>query len=137
MLEQNVMRLEKENSKMETLVNKIRDDFNEQQRMQAKLKEEDSNLTAKLRENEIERNKLDQQIGTLSTQKETFAGKLELQNKKIAELENELLDIDKKARQIRKIEQARDDLALELKLAQEKVKDQEQIIARLEAAQRE
>ncbi|MFH1093926.1 MAG: hypothetical protein V1739_07215 [Candidatus Omnitrophota bacterium] len=136
MLEQNVMRLEKENSKMETLVNKIRDDFNEQQRMQAKLKEEDSNLTAKLRENEIERNKLDQQIGTLSTQKETFAGKLELQNKKIAELENELLDIDKKARQIRKIEQARDDLALELKLAQEKVKDQEQIIARLEAAQK-
>ncbi len=136
MLEKKVMRLEKENTRLETLVDKIRIDFNEQQRKNSKLKEDIRGITTKLKASEAEKVKLNQQIEMLNTRKETLARKLDFQSKRIAELEDELFDIEKKARQVRKIEQIRDGLAAELKQAQEKMKEQEQIIARLEAAQK-
>ena len=123
-LKKNVMRLEKENTRLEALVNKIRSDFNEQQRVKAKLKEDIRRLSTSLRTSETEKFKFDQQIEILNARKEILARKLDFQGERITELEDELLDIEKKARQIRKIEQARDDLAAELKQAQKKMKDQ-------------
>ncbi len=136
MLERNITRLEKENARLERQVNKIRIDFNEQQRVQAKLKEDMKNLTAKLRTSEAEKIKLDLQIEKLKSQKETFAKKIDFQSERVQELEDELLEAEKKVRQIKRIEQERDELAVELKQAQKKMKEQEQIIARLETSQK-
>ncbi len=135
-LQKSLMKLEKDNARLQALVDKIRVDFNEQQRQHAKLQEDIKGLTINLKESETDKIKLAQQLEKLASKKQNLEEKLDSQSERIHELEDELFAIEKKAMRIKKTEQTRDDLAAELAMSQKKLKDQEKIIARLETAQR-
>jgi chromosome segregation protein len=93
-----------------------------------KLKAQIADLRSQVQEKEAQRHQLNGDVVRLSAERAKFDQKLNQQSDKIASLEQELLDIQKKTRNIKKIEDEKAQAEQDLADAQKKLKEQEKII---------
>lgn len=105
----------------------------------AALKGKNKNLNSKSSVFTKERKRLENKVSKLEKEKsrlELLVKKIRTGfNERIVELENELLTLQEKSRQVKKIEADRDDLAAKLEQAKEKLAAKERLIAKLETSQ--
>ncbi|MFH1062316.1 MAG: hypothetical protein V1747_05455 [Candidatus Omnitrophota bacterium] len=125
--------LEKKIAKLETEMGKVETKLEQALKISAqtpndKLKAQIDDLRSQLKEKESQRSSLNREVVQFSSARSKINEKLNLQSEKIASLEEELLDVQRKARNIKKIESERDLAEQDLAEAEKKLKEQEKII---------
>jgi len=96
-----------------------------------KLKSQIASLRSQLKDKESQRSLLNKEVVRYARARTRINEKLNRQSDRIASLEEELSDIQRKARNIKKIEAERDMAESELVKAEQKLKEQEKMIGSL------
>jgi chromosome segregation ATPase len=96
-----------------------------------RLKAQVVQLKRELREKESQRRLLNGEVVRLSRERTRLDEQLNFQSEKITSLEDELLDIRRKARNIKRIEAERDQAEKDLEEAEKRLREQEKIITKL------
>ncbi|MBU1044378.1 MAG: hypothetical protein KJ915_08305 [Candidatus Omnitrophica bacterium] len=100
-----------------------------------KLKSQIAELHNQLKDKEEQRSLLNKEVVRYANARTKINEKLNQQSERIASLEQELLDIQRKARNIKKIEAERDQVEAELAKAEQKLTEQEKMISALKKDQ--
>lgn len=126
--------LEKKISKMESDQKKLESKLAQalkaaEQTPDDKVKAQIIDLRNQLKDKELQRSLLNKEVVTYASASTNMNEKIKQQSERIASLEQELIDIQRKTRNIKKIEAERDQAEAELASAEQKLKEQEKLIA--------
>lgn len=126
-LEKKISKMESDQKKLESKLAQVLKTA--EQAPDDKLKAQIIDLRNQLKDKELQRSLLNKEVVTYASASTNMNEKIKQQSERIASLEQELIDIQRKTRNIKKIEAERDEAEAELASAEQKLKEQEKLIA--------